>query len=52
MALNAGAAFYVAGVADTIEEGFRRADEVRRSGVAFAKLEAWANRSQELVEGG
>jgi anthranilate phosphoribosyltransferase len=52
VALNAGAALYVAGFADTIEEGFRRADEVRRSGVASAKLEAWANRSRELVAGG
>jgi anthranilate phosphoribosyltransferase len=52
VALNAGAALYVADVADTVEEGFRRADDVRRSGAALAKLETWANRSQELVAGG
>lgn len=52
VALNAGAALYVAGVAETIEEGFRRADEVRRSGAALTKLEAWADRSQELATGG
>jgi anthranilate phosphoribosyltransferase len=52
VALNAGAALYVAGVAESIEQGFRRADEVRRSGAALAKLEAWADRSQELAAGG
>ena len=52
VALNAGAALHVAGVADTIEAGYRRADEVRRSGSALAKLEIWARRSQELSAGG
>jgi anthranilate phosphoribosyltransferase len=52
VALNAGAALYVAGVAENIEQGFHRADEVRRSGIALARLEAWGNRSQELVAGG
>jgi anthranilate phosphoribosyltransferase len=52
VALNAGAALYVAGVAENIEQGFHRADEMRRSGIALARLEAWGNRSQELVAGG
>jgi len=51
VALNAGAALYVAGVATDLEEGFRRASEVRRSGAALERLEQWANRSQELVNG-
>ena len=51
VALNAGAALYVAGVVADLEEGFRRASEVRRSGTALGRLEAWTNRSQELVNG-
>ena len=52
VALNAGAALYVAGVATDLEEGFRRASEVRQSGAALGRLEQWANRSQELATGG
>jgi anthranilate phosphoribosyltransferase len=52
VALNAGAALYVAGVATDLEEGFRRASEVRRSGAALGRLEEWANRSQENLAGG
>jgi anthranilate phosphoribosyltransferase len=52
VALNAGAALYVAGVASGVEEGFRRAREVRQSGTALGRLEEWANRSQELSAGG
>jgi anthranilate phosphoribosyltransferase len=52
VALNAGAALYVAGVATDLEEGFRRASEVRQSGAALGQLEEWANRSQELSAGG
>ena len=52
VALNAGAALYVAGVATDLEEGFRNASEVRRSGTALGRLEQWANRSQELSAGG
>ena len=51
VALNAGGALYVAGVATDLEEGFRRASEVRRSGAALNLLEQWANRSQELAGG-
>jgi anthranilate phosphoribosyltransferase len=50
VALNAGAALYVAGVATDLEEGFHRASEVRRSGAALGLLEEWANRSQELMD--
>jgi anthranilate phosphoribosyltransferase len=51
VALNAGAALYVAGVAADLEKGFRHASEVRRSGSALGRLEEWANRSQELAAG-
>jgi anthranilate phosphoribosyltransferase len=51
VALNAGAALYVAGAAANLEEGFRRACEVRRSGAALARLETLASRSQELSVG-
>ncbi len=40
VALNAGAALYVAGRADSIAEGVRRARETLASGAALAKLEA------------
>jgi anthranilate phosphoribosyltransferase len=46
VALNAGAALYVAGIATDLEAGFRRASEVRRSGAALGRLEEWSNRSQ------
>ena len=49
VALNAGAALYVAGEAAAIEDGFRRASEVRRSGIALERLEEWATRSQALA---
>jgi anthranilate phosphoribosyltransferase len=52
VALNAGAALHVAGAAADLEEGFRRAVEVRRSGAALGKLEEWADRSKELASGG
>jgi len=52
VALNAGAALYVAGEAADVEDGFRRASEVRRSGSALERLEQWASRSQELAAGG
>jgi anthranilate phosphoribosyltransferase len=51
VALNAGAALYVAGEAADVEDGFRRASEVRRSGTALERLEQWAGRSQELANG-
>ncbi len=37
--LNAGAAIYVAGLADTLEEGVAKADEVIASGAAKTKLD-------------
>ncbi|MFZ5593547.1 MAG: anthranilate phosphoribosyltransferase [Pseudomonadota bacterium] len=40
VALNAGAAIYVAGLAHTIEQGVRKASEVIASGAARARLEA------------
>ena len=52
VALNAGAALYVAGVTANLEEGFRCAVEVQKSGAALNKLEQWAHRSQELVSDG
>jgi anthranilate phosphoribosyltransferase len=46
--LNAGAALYVAGTAADLEEGYHRAQEVRRSGAGLGLLETWSRRSQEL----
>lgn len=40
IALNAGAAIYVAGLADTWEDGVRRAQDSITSGAALAKLDA------------
>jgi anthranilate phosphoribosyltransferase len=51
VALNAGAALYVAGVAADLEDGFRRACEVRKSGVALERLEELAGKSRELSSG-
>jgi anthranilate phosphoribosyltransferase len=48
VALNAGAALYVAGEAADLDEGYRRASEVRRSGAALKRLGEWADRSREL----
>jgi anthranilate phosphoribosyltransferase len=52
VALNAGAALYVGGEVTEIGEGYRRAREICRSGVALERLEEWARRSQELASGG
>jgi anthranilate phosphoribosyltransferase len=52
VALNAGAALYVGGKASGLEEGYRIAREVRRSGSALDTFERWAKRSQELSPGG
>ena len=41
--LNAGAAIYVAGLADTLQQGIHKADEVIASGAACAKLDALIN---------
>jgi anthranilate phosphoribosyltransferase len=46
--LNAGAAIYVGGVADSIHAGVRRAEEALDSGAALDVLERFVDRSQEL----
>jgi anthranilate phosphoribosyltransferase len=48
VALNAGAALYVAGVVDTLSAGVALAREVIDSGEALARLEALAQLSQSL----
>jgi anthranilate phosphoribosyltransferase len=48
VALNAGAALYVAGRAASIGEGLEQAREIIRSGAAAERLELLARRSQEL----
>ena len=49
VALNAGAALYVAGLADTISAGVEQARGVMRDASALARLEAYAARSRELA---
>jgi len=48
VALNAGAALYAAGLADTLESGVTRAAEVLASGTAAATLEQLATFTQQL----
>ncbi|WP_242110663.1 anthranilate phosphoribosyltransferase [Luteimonas aquatica] len=50
VALNAGAALYAAGTADSIAEGIARARETIASGAAMAKLEAFVALTRELAE--
>jgi len=53
VALNAGAALYVAGVADGIAEGIERAREAIASGAALARLESFVAATRRLArEGG
>ena len=47
--LNAGAAIYVAGLADSLSDGIKKAGEVIASGEASKKLEALASLSQSLA---
>jgi anthranilate phosphoribosyltransferase len=47
--LNAGAAIYAAGGADSLEEGVRTAERSVDTGAAVAALERFANRTQELA---
>ena len=47
--LNAGAAIYVGGRADSIEQGVRRAEEAIDSGAARDVLERFVARTQELA---
>lgn len=49
--MNAGAALYVGGVADSIETGVEKAHEVIASGAAATTLTALAKLSQELHRG-
>ncbi|HEY5849442.1 MAG TPA: anthranilate phosphoribosyltransferase, partial [Lysobacter sp.] len=49
VALNAGAAIYTAGVADSIAEGIDRARTALASGAAHAKLEEFVATSRELA---
>ncbi len=49
--LNAGAAIYAADLADSLEAGMRRADEVIASGAARERLEALVRLSNELAGG-
>jgi anthranilate phosphoribosyltransferase len=48
-ALNAGAAIYVGGGADSIEHGVRRAEEAIDSGAAHDVLERFVERTRELA---
>ncbi len=48
-ALNAGAAIYAAGGADTLVEGVRRAEEAIDTGSAAEALERFVRRTQELA---
>jgi len=49
VALNAGAALYVAGVADSIADGIARAREVIGSGAARARMETFVRMTQALA---
>ena len=49
VAFNAGAALYVAGVADSIADGIARAREAIASGAARAKLDAFVAATQRLA---
>ena len=48
VALNAGAAFYVAGRTETLQEGVTLAEQLIDSGAALAKLEQFIARSNEV----
>jgi anthranilate phosphoribosyltransferase len=51
VALNAGAAIYVAGKAASLEEGVERAFELIKSGAARAKLDAFVKFTQQVARG-
>ena len=46
VALNAGAALYVAGISDTLAQGVSRASEILRTDAPWQKLQTWAQWSQ------
>ena len=48
IAMNAGAGLYVAGVAKSIQDGLRKAQEAMRSGAALKQLNKWADVSCQL----
>lgn len=50
IALNAGAAIYVAGITDTLAEGVRIAGETIRNGSAYARLEQVATFTQQIYK--
>ena len=52
VAFNAGAALYVAGVAESIADGIARAREAIASGAAMAKLEQFVAATRRLAGGG
>jgi anthranilate phosphoribosyltransferase len=49
VALNAGAALYVGGIAQSIEDGIARARDAIASGAARAKLQAFVAATQQLA---
>jgi len=51
VALNAGAAIYVAGKAGSLEDGVEGAFEILKSGAARAKLDAFVRLTQQLARG-
>jgi anthranilate phosphoribosyltransferase len=51
VALNAGAAIYVAGQAPTFEDGVEKALELIKSGAARARLDAFVKLTQQLARG-
>jgi anthranilate phosphoribosyltransferase len=51
VALNAGAAIYVAGKAPTFEDGVEKAFEVIRSGAARARLDQFVKLTQQIARG-
>ncbi len=51
VALNAGAALYVAGVAGSLGEGIAVARKVLASGAARAKLDTFAETTRRLAAG-
>jgi len=49
VAMNAGAALYVAGKASSLGDGIEEARAILTSGRALARLEAFAKRTQALA---
>jgi len=49
VAMNAGAALYVAGQADSLSDGVEKARAILSSGRALVRLETFAKRTQALA---